>query len=155
MPAPELLAALRWAFLLVLLAAAITDLRWLRIPNGLVLAALGLALTALVLTPAGWQGRLLAGGLVFAVTVPLFAFNLMGGGDAKLFPVLGLWLGGAAFDFFLLTSLLAAAFALLLVVVRRLVAAAGADPVRLWPVLQREEGVPLAVPALPAAWFWV
>jgi prepilin peptidase CpaA len=73
----------------VLLACAWTDVRLMRIPNALVIAALAVfvvMIPAIGLETALW--RLLAGAVTFAFCFGLFAARLIGGGDAKLFPVM-------------------------------------------------------------------
>ena len=89
--------------LVLLLVAAISDVRSLTIPNRLVLAVLGLvAVHFAVIPPVIWPGHLLAGGVVFAVTAVMFGLRLIGGGDAKLLAVLGFWVGLADLMTFLL-----------------------------------------------------
>jgi prepilin peptidase CpaA len=140
------------AFAGFLLVAAVTDLRALRIPNALVALGLAVAVARLLLTPAPLWPHLGLGLVAFAVTFALFAANLIGGGDAKLFPVAVLWFGPVTTPPFLLVlSLAAAAFALVLVAARLVLAAIDRRPER-WPlVLRRGGGVPLAVPTLSAA----
>jgi prepilin peptidase CpaA len=143
---------LRWAFLGGVVVAALTDLRALRIPNALVLACLGLALLRLALEPALLGPHLAVGGIAFALTLALFARNLMGGGDAKLLPVVALWLGPQAIlDFLVLLAVLAGGIALMLVLARLGLAAVDGARER-WPlVLRRGEGLPLAAAIAPAA----
>lgn len=77
------------------LAAGMDFVRF-RIPNGL---SIGLAL---LFFPAAWLlgldltqlvQHLQAGGLAFGLGLALFLARIWGGGDAKLFAALGLWLG--------------------------------------------------------------
>ncbi|HEX5709161.1 MAG TPA: A24 family peptidase [Pyrinomonadaceae bacterium] len=79
--------------LLVPLAALITyyDVRYRRIPNAFVLAALvgGLTINALA---GGWQGLLSSVGgclAAFALMLVLHVFGAMGAGDVKLFAAVG------------------------------------------------------------------
>ncbi len=141
-----------WAFMAFLLVATFTDLRALRIPNWLILVGLAIAGLRLAAAPALLGPHLLVGVVVFALSFGLFALNLIGGGDAKLFPVAGLWFGPSATpDFFLLMSLVAAPFALALFGLRVLLARVDARRER-WPlILRRGAGVPLAVPSFAAA----
>ena len=81
----------------LMIAAAVTDLRSLRIPNRLCLAVIVLfpvfALSGNVVGP--WWAALAVGVAVFlAGTVP-FALGHMGGGDVKLLAVAALWAGPA------------------------------------------------------------
>jgi prepilin peptidase CpaA len=144
--------AARLAFLGFLLMAAASDVARLRIPNGLIVLGLVIACTFLLATPAPWLPHLAVGGVAFGVTFALFAMNLIGGGDAKLFPVVALWCGPEATrDFLLVLAVLAPLFALTLVAARGLVRLRERPAERLPPVLRRGAGVPLAVPTLPAA----
>lgn len=73
-----------------------TDLRWRIIPNWLVLGLLGLYPVAVLWASPAPSHTLLSvivAGVLFLMC--FFAFNSgwMGGGDAKLIPVVGLWLG--------------------------------------------------------------
>jgi prepilin peptidase CpaA len=81
--------------LLVATAAAVTDLRTSRIPNGLTFGAAAAALMyhavdggpgGLAWACAGW----LVGAAVF---LPFFALGGMGAGDVKLVAALGAWMG--------------------------------------------------------------
>lgn len=87
---------------LLLLWAAITDVRHRRISNKVVLSILGLfglwvavqlskeaSLYGAIVSP------LIAAGVVFAVGAGLFAMRLMGGGDVKLLAVMALFAGPA------------------------------------------------------------
>jgi prepilin peptidase CpaA len=74
---------------------AYQDVRTRRIPNGLSLAmtALGLARIALTQDAAPGGATLAAGVVVFAVTLALFQYGIIGGGDAKLIPATALVIG--------------------------------------------------------------
>lgn len=78
----------------VVVASAIADLRHLRIPNTHVLIALGLFVLAgpLTLSWAELSPRLLAAGITFALCFVLFAAGVIGGGDAKMMPVILLFI---------------------------------------------------------------
>ncbi|MBP1851749.1 A24 family peptidase [Rhizobium halophytocola] len=83
-------------FPICLVLAALTDLLEMTIPNHIPLA---LILGFLVVAPfidIGWTGfgwHLAAGAVVFAACFALFAFGVMGGGDAKLLSAAALWFG--------------------------------------------------------------
>lgn len=69
----------------VLVAVAISDLRFLRIPNLLVLSALGVFLCAGFFLPITEVGlRVASAFVVFAVGFVAFAFGKIGGGDVKM-----------------------------------------------------------------------
>ncbi len=79
----------------LMLTAAITDIRHLRIPNWISLAAVLLypvhVLSAQ--TPIDWAGALAIGFAVLALGFVLFSLRIVGGGDAKLFAAAALWAG--------------------------------------------------------------
>ena len=79
----------------LMLAAAITDIRALRIPNRISMAAV-LLYPAHVLwaqTPIDWAGALAVASAALALGFVLFNFRIVGGGDAKLFAATALWAG--------------------------------------------------------------
>ena len=76
------------AFIPVLIATGMSDLRQMRIPNRL--SWTGLAIFVLcfpLLGPEEWAFRSLAGLSALMVCFGLFAAGWLGGGDAKIFPV--------------------------------------------------------------------
>lgn len=89
-------AALLVIFPLCMAMAAMTDMLSMTIPNrvSLLLAATFFVLAPFVgfgLSDIGWH--VLASMAVFAVCFALFAFNVMGGGDAKILAASALWFG--------------------------------------------------------------
>lgn len=74
-------------------AAMVTDLRKYLIPNRLSYAVAGLFFVYAFSGFADWRTGLLAGFLVFAAGVFLFARGLMGGGDVKLLTAVAMWAG--------------------------------------------------------------
>ena len=118
-------------FLLAMVYVTISDLRFRRIPNWIVVA-LGLAYVPLAVVaghPATDMAfNLGAGALVFAVGLFLFAKGWIGGGDVKLAAVSVIWLGaGLALPYILLTSLFGAAFVLASLVGLHILARKGGD----------------------------
>lgn len=107
--------------LILLMIGSWTDLRSMRIPNGL---TLGFATAGLIFHGAwsGWLGiaAALVGGA--AVTLPLLLFYRVGGigaGDLKWFAAFGIWTGAATALQLLIGSLLiAGALSLLLLSLR-------------------------------------
>lgn len=78
--------------------AAANDLFTMRIPNGIPIALLaGFVAVALItrmpLDVVGTNAAIACA--VLAVTFALFAFNLLGGGDAKLLAAGAIWIGAA------------------------------------------------------------
>ena len=85
----------------LLVAAAIFDLTSFTIPNilpGAMLALFLMFLSGMAFSghPVSWNeisGHLMAAGLGLIAGMILFAFRWIGGGDAKLFAMICLWLG--------------------------------------------------------------
>ena len=78
---------------LILVTAAVTDLRWRRIPNWLTLPALPVGLIAQAAYGEGFLQGLLGALGGFAALFVLFAIGAGGGGDVKLFTVVGSFVG--------------------------------------------------------------
>ena len=108
----------------LLALAAGWDLASFTIPNQLQLALLGAFLVfvfACHLTAGEMGGHLLAGFLGLAFGFALFALGFVGGGDAKFFAVIALWLGfHDLLPFALTASLMGGALTLGLLGLRRL-----------------------------------
>jgi prepilin peptidase CpaA len=101
----------------ILLFAGASDLRHMRIPNALSLAALALfALCATATPPADLLARLLTAGVVFALGFAAFCLRLFGGGDVKLLAALMLFVPTALLPLFglIFSAALLAGIALLL-----------------------------------------
>lgn len=112
----------------LLILTAIWDITSFTIPNYLVLALLALFVvfaggTAIAGTGLGWGDagfHLLAGLIGLVLGMILFATGVIGGGDAKLFAVITLWLGlNALFQYALLVTLLGGVLTLVILFVRR------------------------------------
>ena len=98
------------ATLLVVLYAAVNDVRFLRIPNWTVLAVLGLFAVSVVASGgAGLKVALIGGTVLFVITAVLYVLRVFGGGDAKMIAALGLWLGLADLPAFLMVMSLSGA----------------------------------------------
>jgi len=111
-------------FAILLASAAGWDLASFTIPNFLSVALIG-AFAALVIAAGMAPGaifyHLLAGFIGLAVGFTLFALGYIGGGDAKLFACILLWLGFAnLLDYTLLATVLGGALSLALLAMRRL-----------------------------------
>lgn len=110
------------AFLIPLLAAAVLDIGWRRIPNwltaGLALLFLPAAwLAGLALPDVGWH--LLAGAIFLGIGIGLHALGIMGGGDAKLAAAIALWVGiSDLLLFVVLTAACGGLLALIYVIMR-------------------------------------
>jgi len=77
----------------LLIAAAMDDLREYRIPNHLVvgIAALYPAHVLTAPQPVPWMSALFFAGIVFVIGIGFFAAKAMGGGDVKLMGAVALW----------------------------------------------------------------
>lgn len=93
LPVIVLNIALIGAFVGLLLAAAISDIRSMTIPNGVSIALAILYPAYVAVTGADWLDGLIAGAVVFAIGFVLFALNGLGGGDVKLLAASSLWAG--------------------------------------------------------------
>ena len=107
---------------LVVLVAAIFDLRWRRVPNWLTASGvlLGLALNTILLRSEGWWSSLEGLGLALLVYLPLYLLRAMGGGDVKLMAAVGAIAGpGNWLRIFFFTLLFGAVAAIVLILVKR------------------------------------
>ena len=109
---------------LLLIAAGVWDLASYTIPNTLSLALAGAFLLfafAAGLPVAGLADHLGAGLIGLTLGFALFAFGFIGGGDAKLFAAVLLWLGlRDSLPYALAASVMGGALTLLLVSLRRM-----------------------------------
>jgi prepilin peptidase CpaA len=134
-------------FATLLGAAAISDIRHLRIPNLIpLLLVAGFVVQAALGGVQGMAGHLVAMLIVLALLVPLFAMNALGGGDVKLLAAAALWLGMADLPLLLVgVAILGGVFAALWLPLRWIVARA--LPHRRLPAsLQLEAALPYGVP---------
>lgn len=79
----------------ILLYAALSDLRSLTIPNQVPVFIIGVFAVALLWAPdsfAPLSAHFLSAVILFIVTFFMFAFNVMGAGDSKLLAALGFWI---------------------------------------------------------------
>jgi prepilin peptidase CpaA len=104
-----------------LIAALVSDLRSLRIPNWVSLALIaGFLIHAWLLGGAvDLRGNLIAAGIAFAVTFCLYIFGWFGAGDVKLLTAVTLWAGSPhAARLVLIVALAGGAIALLVMLTR-------------------------------------
>jgi prepilin peptidase CpaA len=118
----ELLVLLVLPVLLAL--AAGWDIASFTIPNFLQLALIvsfAVFIIATGMAPAAIGGHLLAGFLGLVVGFTLFALGYIGGGDAKLFACVVLWLGFTnLLDYAVIASLMGGALTLLILFMRQM-----------------------------------
>jgi prepilin peptidase CpaA len=117
-----LLIAVVAAFPVVVTLAACYDLLTMTIPNYMsAILIVSFGLLALLLAP-GWSvfGWHLAVGFgVLVLTFSLFAFRLIGGGDAKLAAAIALWMGPTAMaEFLVYTALFGGALSIAILAFR-------------------------------------
>jgi len=109
--------------MVMLLAAAILDVRYRRIPNWLTVSGLvlGLAMNTVIGAPdAGFVFSLTGFLVAFAIYAALYAVRAMGGGDVKLMAAVGALLGWQRWaGLFFVTALIGGVMAILVVVARR------------------------------------
>lgn len=108
----------------LLALAAGWDIASFTIPNFLqlaLIAAFAAFVVAAGLAPALIGGHLLAGFVGLAIGFTLFALGYVGGGDAKLFAVVALWLGFRnLLDFTLVAAVMGGGLSLLILAMRSL-----------------------------------
>jgi prepilin peptidase CpaA len=107
---------------IILIAAAVNDLRFQKIPNLLTYPAMGIALVYHFVMN-GLDGLLFsAGGLALGIAVFILPYLMggMGAGDAKLMGAVGAILGAkGVFIAFLFTAIIGGLYALILVLIKR------------------------------------
>jgi prepilin peptidase CpaA len=121
------------AFVGLLIAAAISDVRQLIIPNRYC-AAIVLLYPIYVLTaPQGvdWSAGAIVGAVALAIGFLLFAMRLAGGGDVKFFAAVAVWAGTDLLDQYVFaTALVGGLIAIVMLIQRKLASprAAAARP---------------------------
>jgi prepilin peptidase CpaA len=147
----EMIAVLLFDLLLVI--AALEDMRRLKIPNALPLAIVAVFALHVALNGASWElwQNLASFAGLRVIGALLFARNILGGGDAKLLAATALWFDFSGLAIWLpAVAMIGGLTAILLFMVR------GMLPVRAvadggWVGLQRRGPIPYAVPICIAA----
>lgn len=116
-------AAILLIFPLCMAMAASSDLLTMTIPNRVSLLLLGSFLAIAPFTGMGLHDflvHLAGGGTVFAVCFALFAFGIMGGGDAKILTASAVWFGldQSLYVYVIYVSLLGGALSMLILFMR-------------------------------------
>ena len=141
-------------FSVLLVIACVTDVRWRRIPNALVLVLAALGLAYSVWMDPWWPGlgRSLGGlSLGFAIWIAFFVIGAIGAGDVKLFAAAGLWVDLEHAALLIATVLIAGGLLALVFLLPRL-AARRPNGV---PWRERKKEVPYAVAIAMGALFFV
>ncbi|MEQ9437066.1 prepilin peptidase [Hyphomonas sp.] len=151
-----ILSILGGAFLALCVFAAMHDVNRLTIPNWLNLTLAGLFIPAAAVSGIPMEiigGHLMVAALAFLVAFGLFAFNIFGGGDAKMIPAVMLWMGpNAGFTFVVVMALAGGACAVFILMVRRLMPAA-VLPGMIRAPFEENAGVPYGVAIAAGAFF--
>lgn len=85
-------------FVSLCIAIAAYDIMYRRVPNSILLLALGLHVLSLMTMGKGFAGidvvqSVIGGSIAFAIFLPLYLLRVMGAGDVKFFTLLGFLLG--------------------------------------------------------------
>ena len=110
--------------LTAVIIAALTDLRWRRIPNWLTVSTVVMAflLNALLAYPSPMEGVWLATRgflLAFGLNLAMYALHMTGAGDVKLMAAIGALVGASNFlGIFLLNAFIGGVLAIILVLVK-------------------------------------
>lgn len=146
------------AYSLLLVVAAVQDLRSLRIPNGLSVAVLAVGVGQALLGPGerpAWE-HLASFALVLGGGILLFRLGWFGGGDTKLFAAAAAWFDLPHLMPFVTTVLLGGALVTVLLVGGRLIAASVRSGEGKWLGFQRGRSIPYGVAiaggAIAMAW---
>ena len=89
-----------YVFPLCMLAAAVSDIRRFIIPNTVSIALVAAFFISFYLSGLGFdvlRNHLITGGIMLAVGIAMFAYNVCGAGDSKLLAAAALWLGWPMF----------------------------------------------------------
>ena len=137
-------------FAALLLTAAANDLRSYLIPNWISLALIAsfAVFAPFAIAPGAVIWHVAAMFIALGIGLGLLTFGWIGGGDAKLFAAIALWMGWTDLMSFALAATIAGgAVSVGLLLSRRLAAGAAAGPSAPWlqRLLSKDEGVPYGV----------
>ena len=151
--------ALLLVFPALMVFAAMMDLFTMTIPNRISIALTVSFVVVALLTGMSWEQfawHLATGFAVLALGIALFAFGLVGGGDAKLLAAASLWLGLEYLgQYMLMVTVLGGALALLIMIYRGILPPSWALG-QSWALRlhNKKEGIPYGI-ALGGAALWV
>ena len=150
-----IVGSLIFAFLVLMIMAAISDMLTMTIPNWISLALSGAFLVAAPLSGLPWMDLLShfgAGAIVLLAGFVLFAFGAFGGGDAKLLAAAALWVG---FDhllpFLFLVGLFGGVLALAILAFRQFPLFAAYAPIWAMRLHSKDSGIPFGIAIAGAA----
>lgn len=116
-------SAFLFVFPALVILGGVYDLTTMTIPNWISVALLGAFIPVALMVGLSWQDMAVALGLGFAalvIGIALFAFKVLGGGDAKIMAASALWLGlSGILPFLAVTALAGGALSLLLLGARK------------------------------------
>lgn len=136
------------AFFCLCAQAALKDTMTLTIPNWMNATLIVLFVPAAFAASIGWQAggaHLLVGLIALVIAFGLFAFNIFGGGDAKMIPGVLLWIGPAGVLHFIFGMVVAGGLLGLIILMARKAIPAGIAPGFAQKVLSSENGIPYGV----------
>jgi prepilin peptidase CpaA len=134
------------AFALLLVTAAVYDIRERRIPNWSVVSLIAVFIAARLLhaTPDGWTQSLMAFGAALCGSAILYLRGVIGAGDSKLFSVAALVIGfGKLLFFACVTAMAGGALAMVYLLILPQAVIYGLLPPR-W-TREKDAGIPYAV----------
>ncbi len=144
-----IVGCLIFAFLVLMILAAISDMLTMTIPNWISIAISGAFLVAAPLSGLPWMellSHLAAGAIVLVAGFVLFAFGAFGGGDAKLLAAGALWVGlDYLLPYLLLVGVLGGGLAIAILVYRQLPVLSAYAPSWAMRLHNKESGIPFGI----------
>lgn len=137
--APSILSILMLCYAALLVAAAVQDLRTLRISNLISIALLAICGVALAMNHGAWWEHALSFAITLGMGVALYSFGWFGGGDAKLMAAAALAFDLSGLLRFIPLVLIIGGLVAILFMARRLVSSAPLPP-------KEKRVVPYALP---------
>lgn len=144
------------AFFCLCIQAAIKDTVTFTIPNWMNLTFLLLFVPAAFAAQIGWSvgaSHLLVGLIALVISYGLFAFNIFGGGDAKMIPGVMLWIGPAGWLHFAIGMAMAGGMLALIVLTMRKTMPVEYAPLFAHKILTPDNGIPYGVAIAAGAFF--
>jgi prepilin peptidase CpaA len=144
-------------FMILLTIAALSDIATMTIPNWISVALVCLFPVAAIAAGLHWTQlavHFAIAGIIFAAGFAMFAFNIVGGGDVKVFTAASLWTGAAALgDFAIATALAGGLLAFLMLAMRKTAKPNDTRPAFLNRLLDPARGIPYGVAIAAGAIF--